>query len=53
MLDGWKTYIIAAVLGALSVAKYLGWVTPEAADQIQTLLLGGAFAALRAGVKKG
>lgn len=52
MLDGYKTYIFAALMAAVSGAKYLGWITPDAATAIEGILLGGGIAALRAGVKK-
>lgn len=52
MLSGYKTYIIAAALGALAGARYLGYVSAEQAQIIEALLLGGGLAALRAGVAK-
>jgi hypothetical protein len=52
ILDGYKTYIFAAAMALVSFAKYLGWITPDAATAIEGVLLGGGIAALRAGIKK-
>ena len=52
MLSGYKTYIIAASLGVVAAAKYLGYLDPSTADTLSGVLTGGVLMALRAGVKK-
>ena len=52
ILSGYKTYIVAVLLGLVGAGKHLGYIDPEAATTIETLLLGGGLAFLRAGVKK-
>ena len=47
MLTGWKTYIAAALLALESVAEAKGWITPDQAGWIKTLLGAGGLAALR------
>jgi hypothetical protein len=50
MMVGYKTYIVAALLAALSIARYLGLINKETADALEALLIGGGLAALRAGI---
>jgi hypothetical protein len=52
MLDGYKTYIFAGLMALVAFAKYMGYITADAAQAIEGILLGGGIAALRAGVKK-
>lgn len=50
MLKGKKTYIIAALIGAVAAAKYLGYLDAETADILLVLLTGGGLATIRAGI---
>jgi hypothetical protein len=50
-LKGYKTYLVAAGLGLVAAAQYLGYIDTEMAALLGTALAGGGFAALRAGVK--
>lgn len=52
VLDGKKTYIVAAVLGLLNAAVYLNWITVDQLAQINTVLVALGIGALRAGVNK-
>lgn len=47
-LEGKRTYIIAALLGLLSAAKFLGWVDEVTFQTFSVLLTGGGLAAIRA-----
>ena len=47
-LQGKKTYCVALLLAVLAVAKYMGYVDETLANELQTLLIGGGLAALRA-----
>jgi len=50
-LKGYRTYGLVA-LGALTwVAQALGWMTPQTAQQVWTILGIGAVGTLRAAVK--
>lgn len=51
-LNGRKTYLVALCLGVLAVLVHLGHLDAATAAQLETLLLGGGLAALRAGVSK-
>lgn len=51
-LDGKKTYITAAIMAVTAFAKSMGWITPEAAQAIETNFLPLALIFLRAGVAK-
>lgn len=50
MLTGSKTYITAGCIALVAFAKVLEWITPEMADTLTTLLLGGGLAFLRNGI---
>lgn len=51
-MAGYKTYVTAALIIALAVAKGLGYVPQDLYETLLGLLLGTGMAALRAGVKK-
>lgn len=51
-LKGYRTYIIAALIGCLSAAHFLGYIDTETFNTFFALLSGGGLAALRAGVTK-
>ena len=51
MFAGYRTYIIAVLLAAVTAGEYLGWLTKEAATALQGVLLSGGLATLRAAVK--
>lgn len=50
-MSGLRTYIVAAVMIGLVFAKSLGYITAEAYQEIQAILVGLGFMALRAGIK--
>lgn len=52
MLEGLKTYIIAALVIATGVLNVLGYVSDDIRDTVVVFLVGGGLATLRAGVKK-
>lgn len=52
-LSGYRTYIIAALLGLLAAGHYLGYIDLETFQSLSVMLTGGGLAALRAGVKNG
>jgi hypothetical protein len=52
MLDGYKSYIVAALLAAVAGAKFLGWITADVGSALEGILLGGGIAALKSAVKK-
>jgi len=47
-LTGYKTYIVAVLLGVLAAGKYLGWVDNGTFEALLALLTGSGLAALRA-----
>ena len=49
-LKGYKTYIIAIVIGLLNFAVAMGWITPDHLAAINTVLGALGLAALRAAV---
>jgi uncharacterized membrane protein len=49
-LSGYKTYIIAGLVGVVAVVHQLGYIDDAMAGTILTLLGGGGLATLRAGV---
>jgi len=53
MLKGWKTYLFAAALVVASGLYAQGYINEGTYKWIEGLLIGGGFAALRAGVKTG
>lgn len=52
MLNGKKTYILAAFLLAAGVAQTQGWISLENYNLLESLLLPGSLMALRSGVEK-
>ena len=51
-LQGKKTYIVAVIMGIITVLEYLGKISPEARNQILNMLTALGLATLRAGVNK-
>lgn len=51
-LKGKKTYIIAGLIGVVTVAAALGYIGDETKITLIGLLGGGGLATLRAGVSK-
>jgi len=47
MFKGYKTYIIAALAGMLSTAKYMGWIDYNTFEAIMGILAGAGMATLR------
>ena len=47
-LKGYRTYIIAAAIAALTVAKYLGYVTEATYQEALAFLGAGGLVTLRA-----
>ena len=52
-ISGYKTYIVAALIGVLAAGKFLGYIDGETFATLSALLGGGGLAALRSGVAKG
>ena len=50
--EGYKTYIVALLVGLLAVAKFLGYVSPELYETLLGLLVGTGLYTLRSAVKK-
>ena len=46
-LNGWKTYVCAALIGIVAAAHALGYVTDELKVQLDSFLYPAVFAALR------
>lgn len=46
-LQGYKTYILALLLGVVTIVQYLGYITPDVAHVLQGLLGAGAVATVR------
>jgi len=51
-MSGYKTYIVAGLVGAVVLAHQLGWLSPELANTILGILGAGGLITLRMGVKK-
>ena len=51
-LSGCKSYFIAALIGLISAAKFLGWIDEATFGVLFGLLTGGGLAALRSGIEK-
>ena len=51
MLAGYKTYIVAILIGVAKVAEVLGFIDAAAYETIFALLMGGGLATLRMGMK--
>lgn len=52
MLSGYKTYIIAAVMGLVFALEFAGVITPDTAKAVEGLLIASGLMTLRAGVQK-
>ncbi len=50
-LKGYRTYIIAALIGILSAAHFLGYVDQGTFETFTVLLTGGGLATLRSAVE--
>lgn len=50
-LDGYKTYIVAAMMAAVGFSATLGWITPEQAKQLDLILAPFLAAAFRSAIK--
>lgn len=51
-MAGYKTYIVAILIGAATAAKALGWIDQATYEFILGVLAAGGLAAVRAGVTK-
>lgn len=51
-MNGYKTYLCAALLALTTGAKVLGWIDEAQYQLIMTILAALGLAALRAGVTK-
>lgn len=52
VLEGCRTYIVAAIMIALAIAKGQGWITSDTYSEIQGILIGAGFWFLRSGVSR-
>jgi len=52
MLSGYKTYIVAVLMGALTTANLAGWIDPATYEAIMALLAAVGLGTLRAGITK-
>ena len=52
-LKGYRTYIVAALMGIATAAEYMRYITPDDYMAIMTMLGAGGIAAFRAGMKSG
>lgn len=52
-LKGYKTYFIAAAVGAVTVFYYLGYMDGDTYSAVLGFLGAGGLATLRAGIKNG
>lgn len=48
MLKGYRTYLVGAAIGLTAALHYMGLLSEQLYQAIQTVLLGGGLAALRA-----
>lgn len=48
MLKGYKTYIVAALMGAVQVAVIMGYISQDLANELMKLLGAGAIATVAA-----
>ncbi len=53
MLDGFKTYIVAAAAALVAVLNFFGWITPDQFIVIESILGPLGFASIRHGMKTG
>lgn len=51
MIEGYKTYIVAALMIALAIAKGQGWISSETFMEIMGILGGLGLSTLRSGAK--
>ena len=49
-LNGYKTYIVALLVGVASALHYMGWIDSEAYNIILGLLIGTGMATIRHGI---
>lgn len=52
VLSGYKTYIVAAILGLVTVATQLGYLNADQAKTVQELLAATGLVTLRLAVSK-
>lgn len=50
-LNGYKTYIVAALMATVGFAAGMGWITPEQAKQLDLILAPFLAAAFRSAIK--
>ena len=50
-LKGYRTYIVAVCVGLVTVAHYLGWLSPETTAVLLGLLGATGVATMRAAIK--
>lgn len=50
-LQGKKSYIVAILVGLITTALYLGWITQEVANILYGLLGAAGLASMRAAIK--
>jgi hypothetical protein len=48
VLAGYKTYVVAVLMVIAAGLQQQGYITQDLFNTIQTILIGGGFAALRA-----
>lgn len=51
-LEGYKTYIVGAVMILLAIAKGQGWITVDTYTEVTGILVGMGLWTLRAGISK-
>ncbi len=51
-MSGYRTYIIAVLIGGVAVAQYLGFISHEIAAMLYGLLGGGGLATTRTAIAK-
>lgn len=50
MLNGLKTYIVAALMGIATAANYMGWLTDDAYKTIMAFLASLGVATMRSAI---
>lgn len=53
MLKGYKTYVIAGLVGIVATTQTLGYIDSATATTLYGLLGAGGLASLRAGISNG
>lgn len=53
LLKGYKSYIVAVLVGLATIALQLQWIDFEVYTWIMSILVPGGIVALRAGMKNG